>query len=94
MNVYRILGDAVATVEARVLAEQLVSWHDAMVNHVRILTLRRGRCEEGCPHEQAQALWAEALSVFGDDARKLAFLRKHGERRPPRAAEVRAEARA
>src|SRR5687768_9038183 len=37
MNVYRILGDYVGTSEARVLAEQLVAWHDSMVKHLRIV---------------------------------------------------------
>jgi hypothetical protein len=77
---YRILGDAIATIEARELAERLVAWHDAMVNHARAAALRRAICDDGCPHDQARLLWAEARSVFGDDAGRLAFLRKHGER--------------
>lgn len=91
---YRILGDAVATVEARELAEQLVAWHDAMVKHVRAVSLRGAECEEGCPHEQARVLWAQALDVFGPEADKLVFLRKHGERAVPPSAHASVEVRA
>jgi hypothetical protein len=94
VNMYRMLGDAVATSEARDLAEQLVAWHDAMVTHVRAVTLRHAPCGEGCPHEQAQLLWARAIDAFGSEAGKLAFLRRHGERAIPAAAGLRAEARA
>ena len=45
MNIYRRLGDQVATSEARELAEQLVAWHDAMVKHLRVLDSRQdARC--------------------------------------------------
>lgn len=94
MNVYRTLGDSIATIEARDLAEQLVQWHDAMVNHLRAVNIRGVRCEEGCPHEQARGFWVQALAMFGTDAAKLGFLRTYGDRRLSRAVTVRAEARA
>ncbi len=78
MNLYRVIGDAIATLEARDLAERLVAWHDSMVKHLRVITLRGGGCDEGCPHEEARLLWAEAMDVFGEDAGRLAFLQTHG----------------
>jgi hypothetical protein len=75
---YRVLGDAIATLEARDLAERLVSWHDAMVKHLRVVSLRGASCDDGCPHEQARLLWADALDVFGEQAGRLSFLRTHG----------------
>jgi hypothetical protein len=82
MNMYRRLGDQIATPEARELAEQLVSWHDSMVNHVRVLGARPGgHCSEGCPHEEAAVLWTAAHATFGPRARELAFLRSHGRAR-------------
>jgi hypothetical protein len=91
MNMYRRLGDQVATTEARELAEQLVAWHDAMVKHVRVLDSRHdARCGEDCPHEEAAFLWTAALRTFGDRARDLVFLRSHGQpKRLPTAAHVR-----
>jgi hypothetical protein len=80
MNIYRRLGDRIATSEARELAEQLVAWHDAMVKHLRVLDAPRGaRCAEGCPHEEAASLWAAAHRAFGEEALMLAFLRAHGQ---------------
>jgi hypothetical protein len=82
MNMYRILGDRIGTIEARELAQQLVAWHDAMVKHLRVVASRpTAQCAEGCPHEDASALWTSAQAVFGPDARQLAFLRAHGPRR-------------
>ena len=78
MNMYRALGDAAATFEARDLSARLVSWHDSMVMHLRAISFRGAACDEGCPHDQAQQLWAEAMDVFGRKAKKLAFLRTHG----------------
>ena len=64
---------------AQELAAQLIAWHDAMVKHARVAGRRRSdRCEDGCPHEEAGSLWADALAVFGDEANQLAFLRNHG----------------
>ena len=80
MNMYRRLGDQVATTEARELAEQLVAWHDAMVKHVRLLGARNdAQCGEDCPHEEAASLWTAAQTTFGARARELAFLRSHGQ---------------
>ena len=82
MNMYRILGDYVGTSEARVLAEQLVTWHDSMVKHLRVIGGRRGtECVDDCPHDEATALWAAAHTMFGARAADLTFLRTHGQRR-------------
>ena len=82
MNMYRRLGDQVATSESRELAEQLVAWHDAMVKHLRVLGSRDdAQCAEDCPHEDAASLWAAARDTFGASARHLEFLRSHGQRR-------------
>jgi hypothetical protein len=82
MNIYRRLGDEVATTEARELAEQLVAWHDAMVKHLRVLGARQStRCGEDCPHEDAASLWLAAKGMFGARARELVFLRSHGQPR-------------
>ena len=80
MNIYRRLGDRVATHDARDLAQQLVVWHDAMVKHLRVLGVRRGApCAEDCPHDAAASLWAAAQRAFGDGARELTFLRAHAQ---------------
>lgn len=80
MNMYRRLGDQVASSEARELAEQLVAWHDAMVKHLRVLGSRQdARCGEDCPHEDAASLWTAAQDTFGARARELVFLRAHGQ---------------
>jgi hypothetical protein len=82
MNVYRIVGDYVGTSEARLLAEQLVAWHDSMVKHLRVVGPRRGPgCAEDCPHDEAAVLWSAAQDTFGTRATDLAFLRSHGQRR-------------
>ena len=82
MNMYRRLGDQVATTEARELAEQLVAWHDAMVKHLRVLSSRGdAQCAEDCPHDDAASLWSVAQHTFGANARQLEFLRSHGQRR-------------
>jgi hypothetical protein len=80
MNIYRRLGDQIGTGEARELAAQLVTWHDAMVKHLRVLGSRdNAQCAEACPHEDAESLWAFAQGTFGARARELAFLRLHGQ---------------
>jgi hypothetical protein len=82
MNTYRILGDNVGTTEARVLAEQLVAWHDSMVKHLRVVGPRRGPdCADDCPHDEAAVLWSAARTTFGDRAEDLRFLRSHGQGR-------------
>lgn len=81
MNVYRVLGDRAGTNEARELAERLVSWHDAMVKHLRTIGPRPDEtCADGCPHEEASVLWSAAQSAFGPRVSQLAFLRSHAER--------------
>ena len=78
MSVYRSLGMAIGTREALDLANRLSAWHDAMVRHRRHTGDATNSCEADCPHEQAAALWPEALSVYGDRAGELAFLRTIG----------------
>jgi hypothetical protein len=81
MNLYRSLGAEVGTLEALDLAQRLAVWHDAMVLHNRRAGGTRGDfCENDCPHVDAQALWIEALDVFGHRAHELGFLRTHGAR--------------
>jgi hypothetical protein len=94
VNIYRTLGDRIGTIEARELAQQLVSWHDAMVKHLRIVAARRQACDDGCPHAEAAALWSAAEGVFGDDADDLRFLRDHGRRSAPARRAAEREARA
>ena len=77
MNMYRILGDRVGTHEARDLARRLMRWHDAMVTHMRGSNRQLQGCPEGCPHEEATELWSAAMSLFGDQASALQFLRRH-----------------
>ena len=99
MNMYRVLGGHVGTSEARELAEQLVTWHDAMVKHLRVVSSRRGvKCLDDCPHDEATLLWSAAQQTFGTRAKDLTFLRSHGQgprrstmpRVRDRAAEIRA----
>lgn len=77
MNPYVILGSSLGTREALSLGSRLSAWHDAMVAHER--RLRTGRtgdtCDDECPHAEARALWAEALTTFGPRAHELTFLR-------------------
>ena len=77
MNPYSLIGSAHGTAEAASLSQRLAAWHDAMVTHER--RLRAGRtddgCDEDCAHSDARALWAEALTAFGDRAHELSFLR-------------------
>ena len=77
MNPYSAIGSRLGTAEATSLSQRLAAWHDAMVAHER--RLRAGRaddgCDEDCGHSDARALWAEALTTFGDRAHELSFLR-------------------
>lgn len=77
MNLYAILGSAAGTSEAAWLSTRLTMWHDAMVTHERHVRAGRGtdRCGDDCPHAEAPALWAEALTMFGPRAYELTFLR-------------------
>jgi hypothetical protein len=77
MNPYAMLGSGMGTNDAASLAVRLSAWHDAMVAHER--RLRSGstsdRCDDECPHAQAQGLWSEAVATFGSRANELVFLR-------------------
>ena len=77
MNPYLLIGSASGTSEAASLSQRLAAWHDAMVAHERRLRAgRRGdECDDDCAHGQARALWAEAVTTFGDRAQELSFLR-------------------
>ena len=79
MSLYRSIATAVGTREALDLAHRLAVWHDAMVMHRRRAGDEAGpSCDVECPHEQAGSLWLEALEVYGERARDLAFLRTFG----------------
>ena len=77
MNPYAIVGSGVGTGQAAALRARLMAWHDAMVAHER--RLRSGQtsdvCDDGCPHVDARALWAEAVAMLGARANDLTFLR-------------------
>jgi hypothetical protein len=77
MSMYRLIEAADGQRVPSDLAERLAAWHDAMVTHER--GGRAGRsavqCDEECPHGEARELWAEAVTVLGDSAHDLAFLR-------------------
>ena len=83
MNIYRMIGNRLASPDALQLAERLSAWHDAMVAHERRAA---GRCDDECPHVDAQTLWREAARTFGDHASELAFLKSRASRRPAAAA--------
>lgn len=78
MTLYKALGNAAGSMEARELAGRLATWHDAMVKHLRYVTVTGAVCADGCPHEEARALWREARALFGDATAKLVFLRTYG----------------
>jgi hypothetical protein len=81
LDVYRQVAYRVGSNEALALAEELRSWHDAMVTHQRTLA-RLGspphRCREweDCAHGLARELWAQAIEVLGTEAESLTFLRE------------------
>lgn len=77
MNIYRMLGNKIATTDALELAERLSAWHDAMVAHERLGP--RG-CDDECPHVEAPMLWGDAARVFGQHARELSFLASRARR--------------
>ena len=82
MNLYAMLSSGSGTTESTSLTTRLAAWHDAMVAHERRLRSGRtgDRCDDECPHVEAQTLWAEALDTFGPRASELAFLRSRGQR--------------
>lgn len=74
---YLVAGADAAAAE---LVEELSTWHDRMVAHLR----RHGearpcRCDEqdDCPRAEAVDLWARARDTFGAAAAPLGFLRHH-----------------
>ena len=77
MNPYDIVALGSASDDAASLRARLVAWHDAMVAHERRLRSAPGadRCDDECPHAEANTLWAEAAALFGPRARELTFLR-------------------
>jgi hypothetical protein len=77
MNPYAMLASGSGTSTSSTLAARLAAWHDAMVTHERRLRTGRGGdvCDDECPHVEARTLWAEAVTVFGERAHELLFLR-------------------
>jgi hypothetical protein len=77
MNPYAMLASGIGASTSSALAVRLATWHDAMVAHER--RLRAGSindaCDEDCAHGEARALWAEAVTTFGERAHQLSFLR-------------------
>ncbi len=77
---YRYL---ISSANAAELIDELCSWHDRMVAHVR----RHGAssqdctCEDtdSCPSHEAVGLWAQARLALGETATSLTFLRQHAE---------------
>jgi hypothetical protein len=80
MNPYAVIGSGIGTPEAVSLGVRLSAWHDAMVAHERTLRSMPSTdgCHDECPHEEASALWVEALETFGSRAHELTFLRSRG----------------
>ena len=76
MNPYTLIGSGLRAADSASLSQRLAAWHDAMVAHER--RLRAGRhgdeCQDDCAHDQARALWAEAVRTFGERAQELSFL--------------------
>lgn len=79
MNFYRQVANRVATPDAQALVDELSEWHDRMVAHVRApMGSGFSRCDDECAHADARRLWQAVRSVFGEAARELEFLRRHG----------------
>ncbi len=79
MNVYKSVGHTVGTPEALALSERLSVWHDSMVAHERPPDSSRVTlCDDECPHAEAKTLWRHAVEIFGDNAGRFVFLRRHG----------------
>jgi hypothetical protein len=81
VDVYRQVANRVGGTEATALAHELRAWHDAMVSHQRTLA-RLGFSPQSCAdlddcaHGLARELWKRAVSVLGDEADTLTFLRE------------------
>ena len=72
MSLYKSVANAVGTRRALDLSHRLAVWHDAMVLHQRRQRIVRGAlCDGDCPHDEAKALWSEALGVYGERAYEL-----------------------
>ncbi len=76
---YRYLV-ASADDDATDLVDELCTWHDRMVAHLR----RHGAASpctcgepDDCPREEARDLWPRARATFGAAAEPLTFLRNH-----------------
>jgi hypothetical protein len=81
LDVYRQLANRIHTPDALELAQELTTWHDAMVRHLRTVgpsDVIASPCDgtDDCPHTDAHDLWARAQQVFGEDADTLVFLRE------------------
>ncbi len=77
---YRYLLTAASQAPADSLVEELHTWHDRMVAHVRRHGASPGACDcdvEECPRAQARDLWARARRAFGESSAQLTFLRVH-----------------
>ena len=85
MNPYVMVASGIGSAGATALSGRLSAWHDAMVAHERKLRAGIGEaCDDGCPHEEARALWTEAVEAFGRRAHDLVFLRERGTQRTAR----------
>lgn len=77
---YRYL---VSAGDAAELIDDLCTWHDRMVAHVRRHGAVGRACPcpdaETCPRQEAVSLWAQARAALGKDASALTFLRQHAE---------------
>jgi hypothetical protein len=79
---YLVAGTDVAATD---LVEELCTWHDRMVAHLR----RHGASDpcacgdpDACPRQDATDLWARAHHAFGPDTAALTFLRQHAREAP------------
>jgi hypothetical protein len=82
MNPYVMLSSGLGSADAMSLGMRLTAWHDTMVAHERRLRAASAGdgCDDECPHAEAQALWSEAVAVFGARAEELTFLRSRARR--------------
>jgi hypothetical protein len=81
LDVYRRVAHRVGSSESLALAQELTTWHNAMVSHQRTLArlgLPANACaqKDDCAHGLARELWRQAREVFGEHANDLTFLRQ------------------
>lgn len=61
--------------------DDLCTWHNRMVAHLRRYGAAPGRCacpdDDECPRRQASELYGRAERALGDLALQLTFLRRH-----------------